>query len=204
MQIYKFAHAHPEAEPRGILLIKAVGFKLFYSHAHNNGMEVVWDYLRGLDDFKVIHIKRKNTFHSLVSAKIALENGCAKYPDWVVTEIQQLNMGSFLRKINNDNIPTIEIDYQECLHYFNTIKKEKEHCENFFKGQPVLDLYYENMLTNIDKECEKICNFLHLNFFQLNTYIEKQISTPMRQVVKNYYELKKSFEGTIWLPFFDE
>jgi len=184
--------------------IGAVGFKLFYSQAHNNKLETVWKYLNGLDDLKIIHIQRRNTFHSFVSSKIALKEGASKYPDWVIKEIQQLNMGIFPQQLDNDEKTFINIDYQECINYFEKVKTEKAYYGEYFINHSVLDLYYEDLLVNIDRECEKLCGFLHLSNIPLKTFTEKQIKVPIKEIVKNYNELKNSFSGSEWYLFFDE
>jgi hypothetical protein len=184
--------------------IAAVGFKLFYSQAHNNKLETVWDYLNGLNDLKIIHIQRSNTFHSFVSSKIALKEGASKYPGWVIKEIQQLNMGIFMQQPGNYEKTLIEIDYQECLNYFEKVKAEKAYYSKYFINHFVLDLYYEDLLVNVDRECEKLCRFLHLSNVPLKTFAEKQINVPIKEIVKNYNELKNSFEGSEWYLFFDE
>ena len=184
--------------------IKAVGFKFFYYHAQDIELQKVWNYLKELDDLNVIHIKRKNLFHALVSSKVALEKGPSKYPDWVVSEIKRLNLGSFPEKPLNENKIILNIDYDECLNYFEKTKKEIEYYDNFFDKHNKLEVYYEDIVENIEKECKLILSFLNLNLSPLKTYAEKQIVEPMKELIDNYYELKKSFEGTEWYMFFDE
>jgi len=184
--------------------ISAVGFKLFYYQAHNGRLGKVWNYLKSLDDLKIVHIKRRNSFHSLISSKHAAEKGASKYPEWAMKEIQQFNMGIFPEQLSKGEITIINVDYQECLHYFEKVKSEKDYYEKYFANHSVLNLYYEDLLENMDRECRKLCEFLHLSYAPLKTYAEKQVIAPMKEIVKNYNELKASFEGTEWYSFFDE
>ncbi|MCS7039614.1 MAG: hypothetical protein RMN24_07020 [Anaerolineae bacterium] len=51
--------------------INAVGFKIFYDHPHDEQNSELWNYLAGLADLRILHLKRKNFLRTFISRKIA-------------------------------------------------------------------------------------------------------------------------------------
>ncbi|HLP47085.1 MAG TPA: hypothetical protein VK469_14125, partial [Candidatus Kapabacteria bacterium] len=52
--------------------VKAVGFKIFYFHAHSENWKPVWTYLHEQKNIKIIHIKRENVLKTHLSHTRAL------------------------------------------------------------------------------------------------------------------------------------
>lgn len=51
--------------------IAAKGFKIFYYHPLDDEPDSLWKDLMTLDDLRVIHLKRRNIFRTLISRKLA-------------------------------------------------------------------------------------------------------------------------------------
>lgn len=185
--------------------INAVGFKLFYHHARKSNPDILWNYLKEFNRLKIIHIKRKNLFHCLVSAKVALTKEAVKYPEWAAKEIRRMNMGSFsVEKMHRQGQPMIEIKPEECLHYFEKTNSSIEYHDKFFSDKPILHIFYEDMILDMDGISNQMLRFLGLKDFPLKFISEKQITQPLKEIVKNYNELKHIFSGTKWETYFNE
>lgn len=185
--------------------IDAVGFKLLYEHKYNNRIQAALNYLRSQRKIKIIHIQRDNLFQSLVSRKVALKEGPSKYPEWVSKEVSKLGMG--MGDLTNpwlNNQVSIYIDNNESLEYFKKIENEKQYFAEYFKSHPHMDLYYEDMVSDMKKQSERIQSFLEIEYNDLKTYSQKQVQLPLHELISNYYELREKFAGTRWNRFFNE
>ncbi|MFA9202028.1 MAG: Stf0 family sulfotransferase [Candidatus Nanopelagicaceae bacterium] len=166
---------------------KAVGFKLLYQEESNFSKKTVCEYLQRIKNLNVIHLKRKNILANYVSWQIA-----KKTDVWI------------LLKQQNNHKQTLEIDYEDCLNYFQKTKAlEKEH-EIFFAkhSKQTHTLYYEDLVANTEKEIQEIQQFLGLESLPLTPYTKKQETRHIKEIITNYDELKEKFEDTPWQTFF--
>jgi len=164
--------------------VLGVGFKLFYTHAKGSNESQIWDYLRDNVDLKVIHLKRKNLLKTHLSEEVA-----QKTQIWV-------------GKKTPDQIYPIELDYNSTLEFFNsTTKKEHEH-HQLFLGHNIHEIFYEDLVKNIDFHSQELQKFLKIPLKHLYVSTPKQSSIPLSQSISNYLELKERFEGSPWFDFF--
>jgi LPS sulfotransferase NodH len=167
--------------------IQAVGFKLFYYHAHQEKWQPVWEYLAAQRELKVIHIRRDNLL------KLHLSRKRARLTD---------------RWVNLSGAPEqyapILLDYQECLNEFVQTRKWESEYVQFFANHALLDVHYEALAQNYQGEIGRVQRFLGLSLDAVTPKTHQQSDQPLSASVSNYYELKERFQGTEWQDFFEE
>lgn len=186
-QIYKDYQDH----------VKAVGFKLFYSHARNNAWQAVWEYLRS-SKVKIIHLKRKNLLDRYLSHQLALRSNT-----WIARKEEK----------NNYNEP-ITLDSQDCFQSFHRSLWHQKQADDFFKNNPKLEVIYETLCHNLFEECGRIEQFLGLEYQDLSSRTIKQRIRKKSEIIANYAALKqqllfdlansKKWAKEEWLDFFKD
>ena len=176
------------------LLIRAVGFKLFYFQPKQLKQKVIWQYLNKIEDLKIIHLTRKNLFHIYISHQLAIKTN-----QWDL----------LTKETNPQESPLLEpifVDYKSCLTQFQLIKDWETQYSNFFNlpTQQYYNITYEDLVNNIKQETYKLQDFLGVDQRLLTAYTKKQGTKPMREIVANYDQLKEQFHNSCWSEFFDE
>jgi LPS sulfotransferase NodH len=174
----------------------AVGFKVLYdqleaSYGHQWGLQdlpEVLTFLRQRQDFKIIHLKRRNKLKSLVSSKIA--------------EINQTYI-LFNRRKRDNNIQ-IELTPAECEAELNQTAACEQRYDHFFAHHDVLEVFYEELTTNTAAESKRILDFLGLEYRPLKAMTIKQNVRPLSQIIKNYEALKQHFADTPRANLFED
>ncbi len=168
-------HAYPSN-------IRAVGFKLMYGQATR--FPSVLRYLANQQS-TIIFLNRKNLLESLVSLKRA------QY-----SRIWTLKSASEKPAIH------IYIDEQECLNYFmETDCLHRQFCA-YFKKNPSMQIYYEDVCQKGTHGLDAVQRFLAIPRKPLSSPITKLRGAPLEETVVNYFELKKKFSKTKWASFF--
>jgi LPS sulfotransferase NodH len=167
--------------------VQAVGFKLFYYHAHTELWEPVWTYLAEQKTVKVLHIRRENLLKTHLSRKKALLTD-----QWVNTSGEK------------EEFVPLTLDYEECLADFIQTRQWESEYARFFAEHSVLDVSYEALARDHLAEMQRVQNFLGLDAEppKLETY--RQAHHPLSVAIANYHELKEKFEGTEWQAFFKD
>ena len=167
--------------------ISAVGFKLFYNHAKEGKGDNLWKYLEGLEDLRVIHLKRKNTLKTVVSQKIAMASGV-----WV----KRAKHGAAMRE-------AIELSHDECLTQFERTRRWQEEYDEYFAPKEKMDVIFEDLVADTDRVMYGVQSFLGVESQRLTAGTQKQSSKPLVEVVANYKQLRDSFSGTEWEAMFE-
>lgn len=168
--------------------VSAVGFKIFYQHAHGDSRETVWTFLKDRKDIKVIHLKRDNLLKRLVSLKKAFETN------------------SWKKGISTDQSKSLQISltYEECLQEFIKIKDAQTKYDDLFQDHPKIELIYEKLASDHAKEIKRVQEFLNISTEPLQPSTYKQGHQPLSRSISNYFELKDKFQGTSWETFFED
>lgn len=167
--------------------IKAVGFKIFYYHAQDESRGHLWGFLRGQNDINVIHLKRMNTLKTMLSLKKAFLTN-----KWTQTSLEHEERSS------------ISLDYDECLENFNWTHKSQKQFDIFFQNHPKLNVTYEDLASDTDKELARIQKFLGIDYEICKPATIKQSNQILSQAISNYSELKAKFKNTQWEAYFEE
>ncbi|HVX92577.1 MAG TPA: sulfotransferase [Candidatus Dojkabacteria bacterium] len=167
--------------------IKALGFKIFYYHAHKPDEKDVWDYLKEHKEIKILHMKRLNYLDTYVSRLKA-----GNTDKWANTTGKKERSNQYT------------IDYDDCLDEFTWTENYENEYDEFFKDHQKIDVFYENLANNYQKETKKIFKFLNIDYQDTTPSTYKQRKESLRNMITNYDELKQKFSNTKWGVFFNE
>lgn len=172
--------------------VKARGFKLFYYHPKDEACPQLWEALAAMPDLHVIHLKRRNILHTMVSLEIARMEGV-----WAIKTAQQ-------EAVAERHATSVSFTREELEKGFHKTRAWERAGENLFRNQAMITVYYEDLVSDHDHEFRRLTNFLGVPYRAPRTRLRKQNRRDMRQVVSNHDELKAAFTGTQWAEFFDD
>lgn len=170
--------------------IKAKGFKIFYTHPHDDETNDFWDYLRNFDNLWVIHLKRRNIFRRLISSKIAVK--------------QDIWLSYSPKDSDTSKGKTITFTAEELEKDFKQTRREEIRGDKMFRNHPLISVYYEDLVNNRESTFGEITDFLGVPYVRPKTNLRKQNPEGLRDLVTNYNELKLAFWGTEYQVFFEE
>lgn len=172
--------------------IKAKGFKIFYYHPQDAENSPIWEMLQAIDNLHVIHLKRRNILHALVSSRVAYTTG-------IYGVRSDEEHSAFRKKISpiRYSATNLEEDFRQTRDW------EKDGAA-MFGEHPMMDVYYEDLVADLEQEFRRVTEFLGVEYRQPKTDFKKQRTNSMREIVANYDELKAEFAGTEWEAFFDD
>lgn len=175
--------------------VRAVGFKLFYSHARNKEWKAVWGYLRR-SGVRVIHITRRNLLDRYLSHQLALRS-----KEWIAFNGE-----------DDLHFEPIPLDAKACFRDFHHSVWLQQRMGEFFQHNPTITVVYEDLCNDMAAECRRIQGFLGLEPRTLFCKLKKQGTQPKSEIIANYGDLKETLEAWVaegwakeeWLEFFEE
>lgn len=173
--------------------IKVSGFKMFYCHPfpfNEDLTEEVMNYLAGMKDLHIVHLKRKNILRTLTSRKIALNQNTWTSRDY--------------KKGQTTETKTVKFTQEELEKDFAMTRKMEEDSDFLFKDHQIVTIYYEDLAENPEKEVKKVLSPLNMEFQPLKSDLRKQNPEELSDLISNFHELKDSFSGSEWESFFME
>jgi LPS sulfotransferase NodH len=172
-------------EPR---YIQAKGIKVFYYHPQDDKSGAIWAELVNMKDLHVIHLKRKNILRTLLSRKLAgVQDVWYKIKD-----------------TPGEKPISVEFTKEELEKGFQQTRRREKEGDEIFSKHAKIEVFYEDLVCDPEKEFVKITDFLGLNQVNPKTNLKKQNPQKASILIRNYTELKSAFTGTPWEPFFDE
>ena len=165
----------------------AVGFKLFYYHARQPPHAVVWDRLAADRSIRIIHVKRANVLSQYCSLQLA----------------HQTDVWSS-RRAPTSEPPSIRLEVEACREHFAAVRAAEAECALLFSSHDVIDLYYEDLVSDRDRQMQAIQSFLALRHEPVSSALLRQRRRPLSHDIANYDDLKRAFAGTQWAEFFRE
>lgn len=166
------------------LNVPNVGFQMIY--------EQMWNELEH-DKVKVIRLMRRNLFKQYLSMKIAnrtrvfhIEDQNSKRRLWVPEK--------------NPSVPPLKIECEFCETYMRSTLKRNAEIEEKFKDR--VDVFYEDLMEDFDKETRRIQEFLGIEPMTLTSPLKKLKYLPNQ--ILNYEEVKSYFKGTQFHWMFDD
>jgi len=169
--------------------IKAIGFKIFYRHPADDASGTVWEQLRAMPDLHIIHIKRRNLLRQLTSVKIAWTTGV-----YYETKRPAIPLSERRTQFTEDDL----------ARSFRMIRAFEAKFTDLFDSHPVLELNYEDLISEPQSHFRRVTDFLDLEPALFRITLKKQNPEGLRQLISNYAELKEHFKDTEWAAFFDE
>jgi len=166
---------------------EAVGFKLFYYHARQLPHAMVWDHLAADRSIRIIHVRRANVLSQYCSLQLAHK-----------TDVWSS------RRAPASEPPPIRLEIDACREHFAAVRASEAECALLFRSHPVIDLYYEDLVSERDRQLQAVQTFLELRHEPVSSALVRQRRRPLSHGIANYDELKRAFAGTEWAGFFSE
>lgn len=145
-----------------------------------------WEHLQADRCLAVIHLKRRNMLHTLISLKKAF----ATRQWWSLKDSPQTTSA-------------IHLDPEECSRYFHKLDDFSTEAELAFKDHPKIDVVYEDMIDQREETLQRIFTFLKVSYEPVTTRMKKQNPAHPQETIENYDELKSYFRHTRWAVFFE-
>ena len=148
--------------------------------------------LAAMDDLCIVHLKRRNILHALVSSRVAYKTG--------IYGVRSGREDADYRK----KISAITYSPEGLEQDFRQTREWERAGAARFANHPMIEIFYEDMADDLAGVVRNVTDFLGLAPCEPRTDFKKQRTGSMKEVVANYDELKSRFAGTEWAPFFDE
>jgi len=182
-----FDHITANLLRRYPISVKAVGCKIFYTHLDDEE----WLKFSSLPNFKIIHLLRRNLLRSYISLQIA-----QKTNQWIENKP---GSKSPLKQRQ------VHVDHRKLIRYIQLSNAQAATARQRFKDHDVLDIYYEDMVTNFQQVVTSAIDFIGAQqWHKEKINLRRQNPESMRALIVNYDELKDAFVDTPWQVYFDE
>jgi LPS sulfotransferase NodH len=168
--------------------IRAVGFKIFYYHAQLHPWDAVWKYLERQHEIAIVHIVRVNILRQYLSLGIAFQTGVWSSP-----------VGS-----GASTAEPIYLDIDDCVRHFDYVRESELACRQRFALHRLLEIRYENLVTDLEREIFRLQEFLGLPRQPVKTARQRQQLRPLSAMIANYGELERALVETPWAGFLDD
>lgn len=161
--------------------IRAVGCKIFYNHMTQDE----WREFEKLDEFKIIHLMRRNRLQTLVSLAIAFK-----------TDI-------WLQRNSQKRIPVdrkkVRLEPENLIAQIMQIEAWESETRNRFAHRNVLEIYYEDLVNDFRSIAEKAIRFVGAERWKLNRVAyKKQNPESLAQLISNFDEVTEALKNTPW------
>lgn len=126
---------------------------------------------------------------------------------WINIDRLHLEKGKWQSYTGEDrpSVPfTIAVDGFQCR--LETLEELTQSLKSYVSklGLPTLSLYYEYLLTDEQKTFERVFSFLGVKPKAIQPRCIKTTSDDLREVIKNFEELRSHYRGTPYEEMFDE
>jgi hypothetical protein len=100
--------------------------------------------------------------------------------------------------------PAMIINPDECKNFFNRMENWQSEHDNVFSSHPNIEILYENMVANREKEFSRVQDFLQVKKIKIKPSTFKQSKASLSDDILNFDDLENEFKGTRWESFFHE
>jgi len=188
---------------------KAVGFKAHYYQLANPFFEKAFKYLKKHSEIQIIHLIRRNFLLTLVSNELAKETKQYFKPDPIIAE--KINNSGLLneqfsgsKREKDSEFSCISLDFEKVRNYFETTERSIELYKHDFRQHDIIEIYYEDLVQNLQNETNKLLNFLGVENKPLSSVLIKQNTRNIKEILLNYEDLKEKFANSKWSVFFTD
>ena len=176
--------------------VRAVGFRLQYSHARQGAWKKARDEIVIDKDIRIVHLTRENLLDRYLSYCLAMRNG-----RWIETHESPPSPDEM-----------ISLDLEDCVKDIARCEWYQDETEEIFSSHSRIHLTYENLCANTELETRRVLQFLGVEYQPLQSPTKKQRRKKKREMIQNFEDLKSSFNRGIakgwsnprWCSFFDE
>jgi LPS sulfotransferase NodH len=162
--------------------VRAVGFRLMYSHARTGGWENARRRIVDDREIRVIHLTREDLLARYLSYRLALRDG-----RWIATDEAPQPVSD-----------TIHLDVEDCVKSFVESEVNQEAADREFSSHPMYDLTYEKLTTDFEAESRRVLEFLGVEYRPLFSPTRRQQTRSKREVIENFDELRQFLDQGDW------
>ena len=160
--------------------VKAAGFKLMYNQLTAYPLLEQWF---EEENIHVIHLIRKNILKTIISRKTA----------------EKRNIYHSTEKLNTDKI---YIDTKHLISDIEEIKGEIESNRNKIKHNNYIEVFYEDISSNLKKYASETLSFLGINSYEdMNCDLKKINPDSLEDIIENYDEVCQELAGNNYISF---
>ena len=170
--------------PRGI---GAVGFKLIYDQAREDGRRHLWRYLQTDRDIGIVHLIRRNILRSYLSLQVA-----RKFDHWIRIRGRP-HGGHRLRLEGGQTVAALA-----------QMASQIAAMRSFFDPGRTIEVFYEDLCRQREAQLRRIQSFLGVAELDLRPALHKLPCVPLSRAIANYTELRQALRGSPWEPFLEE
>jgi len=167
--------------------MRAVGFKAVYVQMIDERFKQIPQYLKSLNNLKIIYLRRENSLKAFISLLMAKRTLV-----WRIT------------KPSMQFDEPIRLNFKECLKAFKARQRHSDLLRAFFDPHETLELTYEDLTRDVAFETAQIQAFLGIKPIELSSPLLKQNIRSLQESILNYHELKDQFKDMPWAKYFDE
>ena len=148
--------------------------------------QATWEFLRSDGSLAVIHLKRRNALHALMSLKTAFLTN------------RWLSLGS-----RSQAAPAVHLDPDECCRYFDMLETYASEADAAFRDHPKIEVIYEDLVGKQRNTLQRIFAFLRVPYQPVTARMRKQNRVSPSEALGNYNQLKNYFRHSRWSAFFE-
>jgi LPS sulfotransferase NodH len=168
--------------------IRAVGFKLMYTHAEKEhrfpGLKAL---LLADPDLCFIQVKRRNLLRMLVSLRVTEQTGA----------MSSTSEADSRRRL--DAARPIRLTEGECREHFEWITAFWRDWDE----RTGLEVFYEDLAADAQSQLDRTFDVLDLPSRPVRSPLVKQTTKPLRDILENYEALERAFANSEWAALFD-
>jgi LPS sulfotransferase NodH len=165
--------------------VQAAGFKILSRQLRWCRNTVLIDRLLSDERVRFIQLYRENKLKMLLSLTLAQRSGVWSSPD------------------APGRPAAVRLDADQCAQAFSRFSEHEEFLRRTFSGDRLLSVAYEQLADHFSVHMARIQAHLGLDVEEIGPTTEKLRRWPERELISNYEELRRYFEGTEWSRFFD-
>lgn len=162
--------------------IKAAGCKVFYYHPHDGDPDALFELLRRNANLRVIHLKRRDTIRSVLSWFIARENN--------------LYVAANDRELVSVEKKRVRVDVDEFVGWVRKTWAWERQGPSMLPGKPLMDIFYEDLVSEPEREFGRVLAFLDLPPHRPKTYLVRQNPESAQDLIANYAEVEAALKAT--------
>jgi hypothetical protein len=189
---------------------RAVGFKVMREHL--DFFAGLADHLSGIPDLRVLRLVRSNLLRTFVSLRIAEASGhwvddrppvTSGRLQRVVRRTKQAVRGLLGSNGASMSPRAVRLSVEECKYYFDWATTNNEQNQTLFRARPAHDVWYDRLVDAPERELAAIQEFLDVPVRRLALATRRQNPEPIAELLLNYDELRRAFNGTQYAWFFE-
>jgi LPS sulfotransferase NodH len=172
-------HWHPGPNPKLRRAIETIEARIRSDRErYLANLESTWTRLSRDAGLRVVHLVRRDRLALYLSFVLAMTDDLWSYSPYRTRRVW--------------------LDPERCRSFFEAGEEQRRRSEDLFASQPRLELDYESLAARPSERIRDVLEFLGVEPRSLPPATPRQQQRPLHEVIENYEELRRYFEGTAW------